>query len=90
MGHIGDGNVHFFITPGSESEHGTDLHEQYDHMVYDPLLRLGGSVSAEHGIGLNKKRWLPYSRNPEELNLMRKLKAALDPSNLLNAGRVFD
>jgi FAD/FMN-containing dehydrogenase len=82
--------VHFLTTPGSAAGSEADLHEQSDNFVYGPLARFGGSVSAEHGIGLAKKRWLPYSRSAEELALMRKLKAALDPANLLNAGRVFD
>jgi FAD/FMN-containing dehydrogenase len=47
-------------------------------------------VSAEHGIGLEKKAWLHVTRSPEELTIMRKLKALFDPHNLLNRGKVFD
>jgi FAD/FMN-containing dehydrogenase len=49
---------------------------------------MGGSISAEHGIGLEKKHWLPVSRSPAEIALMRTLKQALDPKGILNPGRV--
>jgi FAD/FMN-containing dehydrogenase len=58
--------------------------------VYAPLIAIGGSVSAEHGIGLEKKNWLNTSRTATELALMRQLKRTLDPKNLLNPGMVFD
>ena len=51
---------------------------------------IGGSVSAEHGIGTEKLRWLPHSRTAAEIGLMRTLKSALDPSNILNPGRVLN
>ncbi|MDX5379667.1 MAG: FAD-binding oxidoreductase, partial [Halomonas sp.] len=57
--------------------------------VYEPLAELGGSVSAEHGIGLEKRDYLTLSRTPEELALMRTLKRALDPLNLLNRDKVL-
>jgi FAD/FMN-containing dehydrogenase len=50
----------------------------------------GGSISAEHGIGLLKKAYLPYSRSPGEIALMRAVKAALDPRGILNPGKVLD
>jgi len=87
IGHIGDGNLHLFVQPGF-GDHG--LHGESDQEVYAPLLPIGGSVSAEHGIGLEKKRWLGSSRSEEELALMRRLKQGLDPKNLLNPGMVFD
>ena len=58
-------------------------------LVYGRLQALRGSISAEHGIGLEKKAYLGISRSPQELALMRTLKAALDPRNLLNPGKVF-
>jgi FAD/FMN-containing dehydrogenase len=87
IGHIGDGNLHLFINPGF-GDHG--LHAEADHEVYTPLIPIGGSISAEHGIGLEKKGWLGSSRSEEELALMRRLKHSLDPKNLLNPGMVFD
>lgn len=87
LGHIGDGNLHLFVTldRGDRS-----LHPEVDQAVYAPLKPLGGSVSAEHGIGLEKKAWLSLSRTAGELELMRQLKGLLDPSMLLNPGKVFD
>ena len=84
LGHVADGNLHFFVAPYEEGE----LHDASDECVYGPLAELGGSVSAEHGIGLEKLRWLPHSRSPTEIELMRSLKRSLDPGNILNPGRV--
>ncbi len=58
-------------------------------MVYQPLEVLGGSVSAEHGIGLEKRPWLSTCRSSTEIELMRVLKQALDPLKLLNRGKVL-
>jgi FAD/FMN-containing dehydrogenase len=85
FGHLGDGNVHFIMTVGPHDD--GDAHAAMD-IVYDELREYGGSISAEHGIGLEKKPWLDVSRTPEEIAMMRKLKAALDPRNILNPGRV--
>jgi FAD/FMN-containing dehydrogenase len=89
LGHIGDGNLHFFVTPGEGGDVAA-LHAASDEIVYRPLARLGGAVSAEHGIGLGKKEWLPVSRSPAEIALMKTLKRALDPKNILNPGKVID
>ncbi|MDI5984853.1 FAD-binding oxidoreductase [Halomonas sp. M4R5S39] len=85
FGHIADGNLHLFIQPESEDAD----HLASDEAVYTPLLEVGGSVSAEHGIGVEKKAWLARSRSDTEVKLMRTLKRAWDPKNLLNPGRVF-
>lgn len=87
IGHVGDGNLHLFVSPGTGDE---TLHAEADAAVYGPLRRCGGSVSAEHGIGMEKKSWLEASRTPPEIELMRALKRALDPANLLNRGKIFD
>ena len=58
--------------------------------VYEPLAAIGGSISAEHGIGLDKKKYLRLSRNEQEIALMRRLKRALDPNGILNPGKIFD
>lgn len=86
MGHIGDGNLHLFVHPG---EAGEDQHAQSDTEVYEALAPYGGSVSAEHGIGTEKRSWLRLSRSPAEIALMRTLKQALDPRNILNPGKVL-
>jgi FAD/FMN-containing dehydrogenase len=90
LGHIGDGNLHFFVAPGVQQADVNALHALSDEIVYRPLERRGGAVSAEHGIGLEKKAWLSVSRSPAEIELMRTLKRALDPKNILNPGKVID
>ncbi len=85
LGHIADGNLHLFVCPQREGDH----HDLANRCVYDPLRAYGGSVSAEHGIGMDKIRWLPHSRSPEDIALMRTLKRSLDPKNILNPGRVL-
>ncbi len=89
LGHIGDGNLHFFVTPGVAGD-AVELHAASDEIVYRPLARLGGAVSAEHGIGLEKKGWLAVSRSAAEIALMKTLKRTLDPRNILNPGKVID
>jgi FAD/FMN-containing dehydrogenase len=84
-GHIGDGNLHFSIYPGRERDRNA-----VDEMVYFPLQALHGSVSAEHGIGLEKKAYLKYTRSEAEIELMRKTKRMMDPDNILNPGKLFD
>jgi len=85
LGHMGDGNLHVAVgAGGAEDRHGVEA------CVYEPLRRIGGSVSAEHGIGLEKKAWLDISRNAAERDLMVQIKAMLDPRNILNPGKVLD
>jgi FAD/FMN-containing dehydrogenase len=86
-GHIGDGNLHLVAwVPGLGVAQ--QPKEAMDEVIYGLVRELGGTVSAEHGIGTAKKRWLGHARSPEEIALMRTLKAALDPQNLLNPGKV--
>jgi len=87
LGHVGDGNLHFFVQPGSQSE---DARLLSDRAIYEPLKDYNGSVSAEHGIGFEKKQWLSQTRNEAEISLMKLLKNSLDPRGILNAGVVFD
>jgi FAD/FMN-containing dehydrogenase len=86
FGHLGDGNLHISLAPRPWSE---EAQHRAEELVYGPLAAIGGSVSAEHGIGLEKRIWLPQSRTPEEIATMRLLKAALDPLGLLNPGKVL-
>ena len=86
FGHIGDGNIHFGTSAGA----GPEAQDGVKRAVYEPLESIGGSVSAEHGVGLDKKKYLKLSRNDAEIALMRTLKKALDPKGILNPGKVFD
>ena len=86
FGHLADGNLHIVVRLQEPSEH-----DEVDRIVYGALgERKHSSVSAEHGIGLEKKAQLSKSRNSAELSLMRTLKRALDPRGILNPGKIFD
>lgn len=84
FGHVADSNLHFICHTGRRE----DIKPICD-IVYRTVGVFHGSVSAEHGIGVQKNRYLQYSRTPEELALMRTLKQALDPQGILNPGRVL-
>lgn len=85
FGHLGDGNLHVIIGVGSETP---EARQSVENIVYQPLRERQGSVSAEHGIGLEKQPYLDWTRSDVEIDLMRTLKKALDPKNILNPGKV--
>jgi len=85
LGHVGDGNLHIAVGAGGASDR-----EKVESCVYEPLGDIGGSVSAEHGIGLEKKAWFPISRNGVERRLMQEVKRLLDPNGILNPGKIFE
>lgn len=86
-GHIGDGNLHVIVwAPGIRSDAPKD---SVDGVIYGIVRELGGSISAEHGIGSTRKKWLSYSRTSSEVALMRLLKNAMDPDGFLNPGKVI-
>ncbi|MGA0840457.1 MAG: FAD-binding oxidoreductase [Pseudomonadales bacterium] len=87
FGHMGDGNLHLVIGVGSPT---AEVRRKVESAVYEPLRAISGSVSAEHGVGLEKKPYLDISRSETEIALMRALKRALDPSGILNPGKIFD
>jgi FAD/FMN-containing dehydrogenase len=85
-GHIGDGNLHIVaFQPGVDEQ----PKDEVEDTVYGLVRDFGGTVSAEHGIGTLKRRWLGHARSEEQIELMRTLKRALDPKNLLNPGKVI-
>lgn len=87
LGHMGDGNLHFVVSVGDGSD---AARAGVERCVYEPLGAIEGSVSAEHGIGLEKKPYLHICRTPAEISLMRTLKKALDPQGILNPGKIID
>jgi FAD/FMN-containing dehydrogenase len=87
FGHLGDGNLHVIVQVKPQDY--MVSRPKIEALVYGALKPFSGSVSAEHGIGLEKKPYLSVSRNPQELALMRTLKNALDPSGLLNPGKIL-
>ena len=89
-GHIGDGNLHLNIsTPGRAQDYLSRLAGDIEPFVYERVLALGGSVSAEHGVGQAKVEWLARSKPAPVVALMRTLKSALDPDGTLNPGKVL-
>ncbi|MGL4322812.1 MAG: FAD-binding oxidoreductase [Beijerinckiaceae bacterium] len=87
-GHIGDGNLHLVAwVPDLPIEQ--QPKEEMDCIIYGIVRDMGGSISAEHGIGMVKKKWLGHARSDAEIALMRRLKKALDPDNLLNPGKII-
>ncbi len=87
FGHMGDGNLHLVISVGAG---GPEHRAAVERCVYEPLAAIKGSVSAEHGVGLEKKPYLGISRSDAEVALMRTVKKALDPKGILNPGKIFD
>lgn len=89
--HAGDGNLHVsalkYDTPDDIWEKKA---EDFEKAVYDGVYALGGKISGEHGIGLKRKALLKHYADPVELNLMKAVKKAFDPNNILNPGKLFD
>ena len=87
FGHLGDGNLHFNVQApeGGDAKQFLDEREhEVNHIVYDAVAAFGGSISAEHGIGTLKVDTLPQYQSPVALSMMRAVKAALDPQNIMN------
>ena len=85
FGHLGDNNIHVSVLcEGNKTIHAETIEKH----VYESLIPYQGAISAEHGIGLEKKPYLSISRNAEEIELMKSLKRSMDPKNILNPGKV--
>lgn len=91
FGHLGDGNLHINVLkpPGWEAERFREACSKVSERLFELLQKHGGSVSAEHGIGLLKREALRYSRSPYEIELMRGIKRVFDPDGILNPGKIF-
>jgi len=103
-GHLADGNLHIGVVPQPESyvnnasgthfestpltDEQQDWYQTCNKIMFEPLEAIGGTVSAEHGIGLMKKPYLHYSRTGAEISMMNMLKKAMDPTNILNPGKI--
>jgi FAD/FMN-containing dehydrogenase len=81
FGHVADGNLHLEVI---------DAGREWDDEVLQLVARFGGSISAEHGIGVAKRSWLRLSRSPAQIAAMRAIKSALDPQWVLNPGVLFE
>jgi FAD/FMN-containing dehydrogenase len=91
FGHLGDGNIHYNITQPEGADKAAFLERWHDVnvVVFDVVLKYGGSISAEHGIGIMKRDLLPTIKDPVAMDLMRALKRTLDPNGILNPGKVL-
>jgi FAD/FMN-containing dehydrogenase len=92
FGHLGDGNLHYNVQAPEGADGPAFLREFEDTvntLVFDQVKRFGGSISAEHGVGEQKVHKLPHYKDATALAMMRAVKQALDPHNILNPGRVL-
>ncbi|MGZ8388935.1 MAG: FAD-binding oxidoreductase [Rhodoplanes sp.] len=91
FGHLGDGNIHYNVAQPVDADKDAFLERWHDvnKVVFDVVLKYGGSISAEHGIGIMKRDLLPTIKDPVAMELMRALKRMLDPNGILNPGKVL-
>ena len=90
FGHMGDGNLHpTFLTDERNADEIHRVHEAFKE-IFDEAIRLGGTITGEHGIGLAKKEFLPKFAGEAQMRVMRELRSALDPKGILNPGKMFD
>jgi FAD/FMN-containing dehydrogenase len=91
FGHLGDGNLHYNVAPPEGVKHDAFLAHQIDvnRIVYDQVAAFKGSISAEHGIGALKREELARYKSPVELDMMRAIKASLDPLGIMNPGKIL-
>ncbi|MFZ2196436.1 MAG: FAD-linked oxidase C-terminal domain-containing protein [Thermodesulfovibrionales bacterium] len=89
FGHAGDGNIHvnLMVDKNNKDEYAKALKLVGD--IFSATLELGGTISGEHGVGLTKKDYISMEIQPDELELMKKIKAVFDPKNILNPGKIF-
>src|SRR6202521_2084927 len=91
FGHLGDGNIHYNVSQpvGGNTADFMDRWQKVNAVVFDIVLRMGGSISAEHGIGVLKRDELPEVKDKVAIELMRAVKAMLDPHGIMNPGKVL-
>ena len=91
FGHLGDGNLHYNVAPpvGGDEDAFMSRASDVSRMIYDSAARFSGSISAEHGLGQYKRDEILRYKSPLEMELMRRIKAALDPQGIMNPGKVL-
>jgi FAD/FMN-containing dehydrogenase len=91
FGHLGDGNIHYNVNQpeGADKQAFLARWDEVNAVVFAVVAKFGGSISAEHGIGIMKRDILPRVKDPVALDLMRTLKRTLDPKGILNPGKVL-
>jgi glycolate oxidase len=90
IGHAGDGNLHpSVLTDKSNAEH-YHRAEQAVNEIFMTALEYGGAISGEHGIGLEKKRFMKQAMQPEAIDILRGIKKVFDPAGILNPGKIWE
>jgi D-lactate dehydrogenase (cytochrome) len=91
FGHLGDGNIHYNVSQPVGGDKDAFLARWHDvnAVVFEIVLKMGGSISAEHGIGVMKRDELPDVKDKVAIEMMRGIKALLDPFNIMNPGKVL-
>jgi glycolate oxidase len=90
IGHAGDGNIHPSVFTNSREKEDLDRLQDALTAIFEAALELGGTLSGEHGIGLEKKRLLSKALDPVAIALMRKIKAIFDPNNIMNPDKIWE
>ena len=89
FGHAGDGNIHVNIMVSPDDRDEVERAHEAEKVLFEGVVALEGSISGEHGIGFSKAPFLPIELSPDEIALMKRIKQAFDPRNLLNPGKIF-
>lgn len=92
FGHIGDGNLHLNILKPADLSKDAFFAKCHavNQSVFETVQKYGGSISAEHGVGMTKKPYLTYTRSKEEIAYLQAIKRVFDPNNIINPGKIFD
>lgn len=89
VGHVGDGNFHTFVSIDTNLQDEIDRYENYSKSLVNKAIELGGTCTGEHGIGLGKKKYLETQFGSNGINLMKTIKKAIDPNNIMNPQKIF-
>ena len=89
VGHVGDGNFHVTIVYDPNKENEYKYIREFSNKLIDKALEMDGTITGEHGIGLQKKEYL-LKQHPDNVPLMKLIKKSFDPNNIMNPGKIFD
>ena len=87
-GHVGDGNMHVTLYLEEENENWRGMIEKARRDMYGTVIRLGGTLTGEHGVGLKRREYIPMFLDEAQIELIRRVKLAFDPANILNPGKI--
>ena len=89
VGHVGDGNFHVSVVYDPSKENQYKYIRAFSNKLIEKALEMDGTITGEHGIGLQKKEYL-LKQHPDNISLMKSIKKSFDPNNILNPGKIFD